>query len=299
MVVSTAFTVKAEFGAVYLTENMEEVIKLKDVFYNYGEDEEIVSALRGVSFSVKKGEFIALVGHNGSGKSTIAKLLNGLLVPVDGTVEVFGMDTADSASVMEIRRRVGMVFQNPDNQMVASIVEDDVAFGPENIGVPQPQIVERVEWALKSVGMYEFKDRTPHKLSGGQKQRIAIAGVLALRPDVIVLDESTAMLDPNGRAEVMKTVEGLRAKHGLTVISITHFMDEVIKADRVIVLNKGKIATEGTPEEVFANPQLLSECGLDVPRAIALADKLRAEGFDIPHSVLDAETLGEELCRLL
>ncbi len=278
---------------------MQEVIKFSDVFFRYGEDEEERFALNGVSFSVNKGEFVALVGHNGSGKSTIAKLTNGLLTPTEGKIAVYGMDTADESQKKEIRRKVGMVFQNPDNQMVAGIVEDDVAFGPENVGMPREEIVEAVEWALKSVGMYEYRERTSHKLSGGQKQRIAIAGVLAIKPDILVLDESTAMLDPIGRSEVMNVVTKLRRENGLTVISITHFMDEVTEADRVIVLNEGKVVTTGTPTEIFRQSEMLRSIGLEPPRAVALAERLRKEGMPIKEDITGAVSLGEEICRLL
>lgn len=277
---------------------MEEAIKFSDVYFSYGDDEES-AALSGVSFSVAKGEFVALVGHNGSGKSTIAKLTNGLLTPTKGDITVYGMDVRDDSVKREIRRKVGMVFQNPDNQMVAGIVEDDVAFGPENVGMPREEIVRTVEWALKSVGMYEYRERTSHKLSGGQKQRIAIAGVLAIKPDILVLDESTAMLDPIGRKEVMSVVEKLRRENGLTVVSITHFMDEVTEADRVIVLDSGKVAMTGTPVEIFRRSETLGKIGLEPPRAVALSDKLRGAGIPVSDDVTDAVRLGDELCRLL
>ncbi|MEG2085276.1 MAG: energy-coupling factor transporter ATPase [Clostridia bacterium] len=279
---------------------MKEIIKVDNVTFCYGQEkEDKVKALSNISLSVYEGEFLALVGHNGSGKSTLAKLFNGLITPTSGTVWVFGKDTSVEENVMEVRRNVGMVFQNPDNQMVASIVEDDIAFGAENLGIPQKEIVERVTWALKSVGMYEYKDRTPHKLSGGQKQRIAIAGVLALLPKVIVLDESTAMLDPKGRKEVMDTVMELKRRDNFTVISITHFMDEVLNADRVIVLNGGEVAMMGTPNEIFADSLKLYSYGLDVPRVIGLAQRLRKAGIEIPIEATNAVALGEEICRLL
>ncbi|MEG1710561.1 MAG: energy-coupling factor transporter ATPase [Clostridia bacterium] len=279
---------------------MKEIIKVDNVTFCYGQEkEDKVKALSNISLSVYEGEFLALVGHNGSGKSTLAKLFNGLITPTSGTVRVFGKDTSVEENVMEVRRNVGMVFQNPDNQMVASIVEDDIAFGAENLGIPQKEIVERVTWALKSVGMYEYKDRTPHKLSGGQKQRIAIAGVLALLPKVIVLDESTAMLDPKGRKEVMDTVMELKRRDNFTVISITHFMDEVLNADRVIVLNGGEVAMMGTPNEIFADSLKLYSYGLDVPRVIGLAQRLRKAGIEIPIEATNAVALGEEICRLL
>lgn len=291
--------------------NRKEIIKVKDLTYIYtsvdDEGNEIVvesgakqaNGLQGVSLSVYEGEFLALVGHNGSGKSTLAKTLNALIVPQSGDVEVFGLNTKNYKDVPEIRRSVGMVFQNPDNQMVASIVEDDVAFGPENIGVPQPEIVERVNWALSAVKMQDFSKRTPTKMSGGQKQRIAIAGVLALKPKVIVLDESTAMLDPQGRKEVLDTVKRLNKEENITIILITHFMDEVLDADRVIALDGGKIVMEGTPKEIFAQEQKVREIGLDLPIINDLAHQLNKNGFNIDVDVFDVEKLGDEICQSL
>lgn len=291
--------------------NSKEIIKVKDLTYIYtsvdDEGNDIVvesgakqaNGLQGVSLSVYEGEFLALVGHNGSGKSTLAKTLNALIVPQSGDVEVFGLNTKNYKDVPEIRRSVGMVFQNPDNQMVASIVEDDVAFGPENIGVPQPEIVERVDWALSAVKMQDFSKRTPTKMSGGQKQRIAIAGVLALKPKVIVLDESTAMLDPQGRKEVLDTVKRLNKEENITIILITHFMDEVLDADRVIALDGGKIVMEGTPKEIFAQEQKVREIGLDLPIINDLAHQLNKNGFNIDVDVFDVEKLGDEICQSL
>ena len=291
--------------------NRNEIIKVKDLTYIYtsvdDEGNEVVvesgakqaNGLQGVSLSVYEGEFLALVGHNGSGKSTLAKTLNALIVPQSGDVEVFGLNTKNYKDVPEIRRNVGMVFQNPDNQMVASIVEDDVAFGPENIGVPQPEIVERVNWALSAVKMQEFSKRTPTKMSGGQKQRIAIAGVLALKPKVIVLDESTAMLDPQGRKEVLDTVKRLNKKENITIILITHFMDEVLDADRVIALDGGKIVMQGTPKEIFTQEQKVREIGLDLPIVNDLAHQLNKKGFNIDVDVFDVEKLGDEICQSL
>ena len=278
------------------------ILDIKNVFYTYETDEENKNkayALKGISFSVREGEFVALVGHNGSGKSTLAKLMNGLYLPTSGDVTVKGMNTKDAGSLFEIRKSVGMVFQNPDNQMVASIVEDDVAFGPENLGVEREEIEKRVTESLESVGMTEYRMRTPHKLSGGQKQRIAIAGVLALRPRVLVLDESTAMLDPVGRREVLKVVMDLRQKENMTVILITHFMDEAIKADKVIVMNDGKAVMSGTPGEVFERADELTSYGLDLPHAAYIAAKLRADGMKISREALTAEELSEEVCRSL
>ncbi len=291
--------------------NSNEIIKVKDLTYIYtsvdDEGNEIVvesgakqaNGLQGVSLSVYEGEFLALVGHNGSGKSTLAKTLNALIVPQSGDVEVFGLNTKNYKDVPEIRRSVGMVFQNPDNQMVASIVEDDVAFGPENIGVPQPEIVERVNWALSAVKMQDFAKRTPTKMSGGQKQRIAIAGVLALKPKVIVLDVSTAMLDPQGRKEVLDTVKRLNKQENITIILITHFMDEVLDADRVIALDGGRIVMEGTPKEIFAQEQKVREIGLDLPIVNDLAHQLNKKGFNIDVDVFDVEKLGDEICQSL
>ena len=291
--------------------NSKEIIKVKDLTYIYtsvdDEGNDIVvesgakqaNGLQGVSLSVYEGEFLALVGHNGSGKSTLAKTLNALIVPQSGDVEVFGLNTKNYKDVPEIRRSVGMVFQNPDNQMVASIVEDDVAFGPENIGVPQPEIVERVNWALSAVKMQDFSKRTPTKMSGGQKQRIAIAGVLALKPKVIVLDESTAMLDPQGRKEVLDTVKRLNKEENITIILITHFMDEVLDSDRVIALDGGKIVMEGTPKEIFAQEQKVREIGLDLPIINDLAHQLNKNGFNIDVDVFDVEKLGDEICQSL
>ena len=291
--------------------NRKEIIKVKDLTYIYtsvdDEGNEIVvesgakqaNGLQGISLSVYEGEFLALVGHNGSGKSTLAKTLNALIVPQSGDIEVFGLNTKNYKDVPEIRRSVGMVFQNPDNQMVASIVEDDVAFGPENIGVPQPEIVERVNWALSAVKMQDFSKRTPTKMSGGQKQRIAIAGVLALKPKVIVLDESTAMLDPQGRKEVLDTVKRLNKEENITIILITHFMDEVLDADRVIALDGGKIVMEGTPKEIFAQEQKVREIGLDLPIINDLAHQLNKNGFNIDVDVFDVEKLGDEICQSL
>jgi len=289
----------------------KEIIKVTDLTYIYtsvdDEGNEIkqqseakqANGLQGISLSVYEGEFLALVGHNGSGKSTLAKTLNALIEPQCGDVEVFGLNTKNYKDVPEIRRNVGMVFQNPDNQMVASIVEDDVAFGPENIGVPQPEIVERVNWALSAVKMQDFAKRTPTKMSGGQKQRIAIAGVLALKPKVIVLDESTAMLDPQGRKEVLDTVKRLNKEENITIILITHFMDEVLDADRVIALDGGKIVLEGTPAEIFAQEQKIKEIGLDLPIVSDLAHQLNKKGFDLNVNVFDVEKLGDEICQSL
>ncbi len=277
-----------------------DIIKLQDVSYYYKtyDDNGAVGqaiGVEGVSLTISEGAFVALVGHNGCGKSTLAKLLNGLLIPQKGTVTVYGLDTADKNNIFEIRKNVGMVFQNPDNQMVASIVEEDVAFGPENLGVPQPEIVERVYSALEQVGMSEYAKRSPHKLSGGQKQRIAIAGALAIKPKIIVFDESTAMLDPQGRKEVLEVANGLKSQ-GMTVVLITHFMEEVATCDSVVVMSGGHVIKTGTPNEIFNDAELLKNVGLEAPRSVALAQKLKQAGFDVTVENADAQTLGGEVC---
>ena len=272
-------------------------IVIDKVSYSYqksGEDK----ALDNISLTVREGEFLAIVGRNGSGKSTLAKLMNGLITPSEGTVTVYGYDTKESKTIFEVRKRVGMVFQNPDNQMVASIVEDDIAFGPENIGIDREEIGKRIEWALTSVGMIAHRGETPTKMSGGQKQRIAIAGVLALKPNVLVLDESTAMLDPKGRSEVMKTLHELNEKENITVCHITHYMEECIGADRVVVIDGGRVVMDGTPEEVFSSRDRLSEYKLALPPVMALADMLKEQGLTLPVIHTEDE-LVEELCRLL
>ena len=252
-----------------------------------------------MNLAVEEGEFVAVIGHNGSGKSTLAKLMNGLLQPTQGEVCVGDYRTGDKQSLFEIRKRVGVVFQNPDNQLVASIVEDDVAFGAENIGLPREEIGERIEFALSAVGMEEYRYSTPARMSGGQKQRIAIAGVLAVRPEVLVLDESTAMLDPRGRREVMEVVERLNRENGMSVVLITHYMDEVAKADRVIVLSDGRIAMTGSPREVFSRGEELKTYGLSLPVPAQIAQKLREKGVPANGAALTAEELSEELCELL
>ena len=273
-------------------------IELNNVSYSYRVGEgQTVRALRGVSFSVEKGEFVALTGMNGSGKSTLAKLLNGLFTPSAGDVLIEGINTRDEERTFDIRRKAGMVFQNPDNQMVATVIEDDVAFGPENVGIPREEIVERVDWALEAVGMSEFRKRSASKLSGGQKQRVAIAGVLAMKPDIIIFDESTSMLDPEGRAEIMEVAKKLNAT-GITVISITHNMDEAAQADRIIVLRKGRLVLDGTPKEVFASPEV-EACGLALPPATELARMLTERGFVFSETVTDEDGLVEGICAQL
>ena len=271
-------------------------IEVKNVKFRYPQTKK--DALGGIELSIEKGEYVSVIGHNGSGKSTLARLMNGLLLPTEGEVLVDGFSTADKQKLFEIRKRVGVVFQNPDNQLVASIVEDDVAFGPENIGVPRKEIGERIDFALTAVGMEEYRKSTPSRLSGGQKQRVAIAGVLAIRPEMLILDESTAMLDPRGRKEVTEVVERLNRENGMTVLTITHYMDEVCRADRVIVLSDGQIVMQGTPEEIFSREEELRRYELDVPVPVFIADKLRAGGMDL-KKVYFKEQLGEELCRSL
>lgn len=256
-----------------------EFISVQNVTFRYeGKTQPVLS---DVSFEVKKGEFVAVLGHNGSGKSTIAKHLNAMLTPESGKVFIDGMDTADENLTYDIRRKVGLVLQNPDNQLVASIVEEDVAFGPENLGIPSDEIRERVDEALKAVDMYEYRLNAPYKLSGGQKQRVAIAGIIAMKPDCIVLDEPTAMLDPKGRAEVLDTITKLNKENGITVVMITHYMEEAVLADKVFVMDGGKMLTSGTPREVFSQVELMKRHRLDVPQATELCHKLRACGVDI------------------
>ncbi|MCM1194470.1 MAG: energy-coupling factor transporter ATPase [Corallococcus sp.] len=280
-----------------------DIITLNNVGYYYKtyDDNGAVgkaTGVVGVTLSIEEGSFVALVGHNGCGKSTLAKLLNGLLLPSEGEVVVAGMNTADKKNIFEIRKNVGMVFQNPDNQMVASIVEEDVAFGPENLGIPQPEIVERVYGALEQVGMTEYAKRSPHKLSGGQKQRIAIAGALAIRPKIIVFDESTAMLDPQGRREVLDVAHKLN-ESGMTVILITHFMEEVVGCDEVVVMSGGRVVKTGKPMEIFDDEELLKSVGLEAPRSVTLAKMLVNAGLDVNAHCLDAAELGGEVCRNL
>ncbi|ARJ93638.1 energy-coupling factor ABC transporter ATP-binding protein [Listeria monocytogenes] len=273
----------------------ESFVRLEHVFYKYEDTEKY--AVKDVSISAQKGEWVALVGHNGSGKSTIAKLLNGLLFPEDGLIKI-GHFVLSEKNIWDIRRQVGMVFQNPDNQFVGATVQDDVAFGLENHGVPHDTMVERVESALNEVGMQSYALHEPARLSGGQKQRVAIAGVLALQPDVIILDEATSMLDPRGRAEVMETIRIMREQEDITVISITHDLDEVLFADRVIVMNKGEIHSEGTPKEIFQQADAMREIGLGVPFIIELQEKLVAGGFETGSTVLSEGALLDQLWKL-
>ena len=263
-------------------------IKTENVSFSYdtGEGAEQNLVLSDITMQIEKGEFVALLGHNGSGKSTLAKHFNAMLLPSGGKVYVDGLDTLDESLKYQIRRKAGLVLQNPDNQLVASIVEEDVAFGPENLGIPSEEIRRRVDEALKTVGMYEHRTHAPHKLSGGQKQRVAIAGILAMEPDCIVLDEPTAMLDPQGRSEVLDTIRRLNREKGITIVLITHYMDEAVLADRVVVMDDGKILKEGTPKEVFSEVELLKEHSLDVPQATELIWRLRKAGFEFPADVL-------------
>lgn len=255
-------------------------------------------AIDEVSLDIEPGQFIAILGHNGSGKSTLAKHMNALLVPSDGTMWVDGMDTKEDEHLWDVRQSAGMVFQNPDNQIIGTVVEEDVGFGPENLGVPTEEIWQRVEDSLKAVGMIEYRHHSPNKLSGGQKQRVAIAGVMAMRPKCIVLDEPTAMLDPNGRKEVLRSVMELRKREHITVILITHYMEEVVDADHVFVMDHGHVVMQGTPREIFSQMDTLKHYRLDVPQVTILADELRKRGLDIPAGVLKKEELVEILCRL-
>ncbi len=266
------------------------IIKVENVSYDYRRfEEEKLPAVRGVSFEIEEGEFVVIGGANGSGKSTLAKMLNGLLKPTDGKIEVLGMDVSDEEKIFEIRRNVGIVFQNPDNQTVASIVEDDVAFGPENLGVPREEIVSRVQWALKAVGMEEYAKSTPFKMSGGQKQRIAIAGILAMKPKIIVLDEATSMLDPNGRKEVMAVLKKLNEEENMTVIHITHHMEEAADADRILVMDGGRLVYDQTPDELFESVEKMEKVGLDAPMTVRLKDRLSEKGLKLSGSVVKPE----------
>ncbi len=275
------------------------MIKAINLTYNYSnESNDKFDVLKNINLTVQKGEFVAVLGHNGSGKSTLAKHLNAILLPTEGCVEVDSMLTSDETKLWDIRRRVGMVFQNPDNQIVASIIEEDVAFAPENLGVPPEEIRKRVDAALETVGMSEYRHHSPNKLSGGQKQRVAIAGVIAMQPDVIVMDEPTAMLDPIGRREVMETIEKLNSDYNMTIILITHNMDEAVKAKRVVVVDSGKILMDDVPRKVFSNVDLLKSVGLDVPQVTMLAYELRKAGFNIRDDVLTVDECTEEIFKL-
>lgn len=279
------------------------IIKARQLVHEYirrdeeGNVESIATALDHVDLDVQPGEFIAILGHNGSGKSTLAKHINALLMPSEGTLWVDGMDVSEEGNILPVRQAAGMVFQNPDNQIIASVVEEDVGFGPENIGVPTDEIWQRVEESLGAVGMLKYRHHSPNKLSGGQKQRVAIAGVVAMQPKCIVLDEPTAMLDPNGRKDVIRTAHELNQKKGVTIILITHYMEEVVDADKVIVMDQGKVVMQGTPREIFSQVGTLKEYRLDVPQMTILADLLRQSGVDVPIGVLRREELVDAILR--
>ncbi len=276
---------------------MQNIIEIKQATYKYEEDSQEV--LHQIDLTVKKGEFLCVLGHNGCGKSTLAKLINGLLIPTSGSVNVCSMDTRKEELLINIRSRAGMVFQNPDNQMVATIVEEDVAFGPENLGVEQTELRKRVDDALDAVNMREFALSAPNRLSGGQKQRIAIAGIIAMEPEIIIMDEATSMLDPKGRREVLETVHRLNKEKGITVVYITHFMEETVLADRIVVMSGGKIEAEGTPKEIFAQVEKINQLALEVPPSTKIAQKLADKGFNVDKNTLQLEELLEELCQLV
>ena len=276
------------------------MIRTEHLQYSYRTDQTPVRfVLDDVNLEIKTGEFVAVLGHNGCGKSTLAKQFNGLLLPTGGRVYVAGMDTQDEELYWNVRQSVGMVFQNPDNQLVATVVEEDVAFAPENLGVPSEEIRRRVDDALKAVGMYEFRRHAPHRLSGGQKQRVAIAGAIAMRPKCIVLDEPTAMLDPQGRREVLATIRRLKEEDGMTVVLITHYMDEAAKADRVIVLDKGSVLLDDVPRRVFSEVRLLEKIGLDVPQVTKLLYELKKAGYPVEYDILTVEGCADELMKIL
>lgn len=277
---------------------MENIITIENLVFEYAKEEDGDSSrvLKNINLQFEKGSFTAIIGKNGSGKSTLAKNLNGLLVPTTGTVRVKGYNTTDLDHIWDIRQTAGMVFQNPDNQLVSSIVEDDVAFGPENLGIEPKEIRERVNKALKDVNMGKFKKKPPHLLSGGQKQRIAIAGVVAMKPECIIFDEPTAMLDPKGRKEIMKIIDELH-KEGITVILITHFMEEAVRADRVIILHEGDVLLDGKPRDVFLNCDLIRSVNLDVPLMVELGEKLRKKGIDVPPSIITEEEMVDFICQ--
>ncbi|NLY78291.1 MAG: energy-coupling factor transporter ATPase [Tissierellia bacterium] len=276
---------------------VDDMIRFENVTYKYGadgDDNQLV-AVQDINLSVKKGEYLVILGHNGSGKSTLSKLMNGLLLPTEGNVYVNGMNTKEEENIWKIRKIAGMVFQNPDNQLVATIVEEDVAFGPENLGIPPEEIRRRVDKALDIVEMAEYKKHAPHLLSGGQKQRVAIAGILAMEPECVILDEPTAMLDPVGRAEVISTLKKLNRQEKKSIILITHYMDEAVEGDRVLIMEKGRIVMEGTPKDIFCQVDKVKELGLDVPQVTELAYELKKEGFDVPCDILTVEELVDAL----
>mgnify|MGYP004448872339 FL=1 len=299
-----AFAIPWE-GTCMSLKNHEDIIVAENVTFEYyrrdeeGNVEGITTAVDNVSLTMHKGDFIAVLGHNGSGKSTFAKHINALLYPTEGTLYVDGIDTSDEERLLDIRQSAGMVFQNPDNQIVCTLVDEEVAFGPENIGVPSEEIWERVEKSLKAVGMYEYRNASPNKLSGGQKQRIAIAGIVAMKPKCIVLDEPTAMLDPHGRKDVMKVLHELNRREGVTIILITHYMDEVIDADKVFVMDDGKLVMQGKPREIFSQVDRLKELRLDVPQVTELAYELKKSGLDMPDGILTHEEFRDALKKCM
>ncbi len=278
---------------------MDNIIEVKNVSYEYTADAEIYRAVDNLSFGIKRGSFTVILGHNGSGKSTLAKMLNGLYKPTQGDILVDGINTKEENTEIEVKRKVGMVFQNPDNQLVASIVEEDVAFGPENLGLEPSVIRRRVDDALKSVGMYEFRESTPHRLSGGQKQRVAIAGIIAMEPECLILDEPTAMLDPVGRREIVETLYKLNREKGITVVLITHYMEEAENADRVMVMNDGVIIDDNTPKEIFKNAEQLKAVGLSVPQTTELLYALNKNGFNVATDVLSVEETAQAIAACL
>lgn len=278
---------------------MEELIRTEDLSFEYQGEDKSTPVLHEINLKIHRGEFVAVLGHNGSGKSTLAKQFNSILIPTGGVVYVEGIDTSNEETIFDVRQRVGMVFQNPDNQIVATLVEEDVAFAPENLGVPPEEIRQRVDSALKEVDMYDYRNHAPHQLSGGQKQRVAIAGIIAMQPDCIVLDEATAMLDPRGRREVLKTIESLNRDLGTTIVHITHFMEEAVLAGRVVVIDNGRILLDGTPAEVFRHVEQLKEVGLDVPQVTELMHELRAEGIPVSPDVLTTRECVDVLVNLL
>lgn len=278
---------------------IQNMIECKNLVYKYDkQNEDSKIAVNGVNLDIKKGEFLVVLGHNGSGKSTLSKHMNALLIPSEGTVLVDKLDTANEENVWKVRNKAGMVFQNPDNQIVATIVEEDVAFGPENLGVDPSEIRGRVDDSLKKVNMYEYRKHAPHLLSGGQKQRVAIAGILAMRPECIVFDEPTAMLDPSGRREVINTIKDVNKRYGITIVLITHYMEEAVEADRIVVMDEGKIVMEGTPREIFSKVSVMKEIGLDVPQVTELSYELKNNGINISSDILTIDEMVNALCQL-
>lgn len=280
----------------------EDMIKCEKLSFKYTTDEEngVVEkyAIKDIDLTVKKGEFLVVLGHNGSGKSTVAKHINALLIPSSGTIYVDGLDTKNEENVWTVRSKAGMVFQNPDNQMVATIVEEDVAFGPENLGIDPKEIRKRVDESLEKVGMSEYKRHAPHLLSGGQKQRVAIAGILAMQPECIIFDEPTAMLDPSGRREVLENIKEINKEHGITVVLITHYMDEAAQADRVVVIDGGSVVLEGNPKQVFSNVEKMKSLGLDVPQVTEIVYELNKKGFNLDKEILNVDEMVDALCQL-